>query len=222
MLSALKDEGQNNPSMSSQEIIDECKTFHFAGHETTSSLLSWTVMLLAHHSEWQEYAREEVHSVLGNSSPDADSLNHLKMIGMVLQESLRLYPPVTGVLRKTTKDGKFGCMTVPKGTGFFMGILPLHVDHELWGADALEFNPQRFANGVFKACKHPSAFLPFGSGPRICVGQNFAMMEAKIVLCMILQKFRFRLSPGYRHAPMQLLTLQPEHGVQILLESLVG
>ncbi|MCO5595539.1 hypothetical protein L7F22_049584 [Adiantum nelumboides] len=220
MLSALKDEGQNDPSMSLQEIIDECKTFHFAGHETTSSLLSWTDMLLAHHSEWQEYAREEVHSVLGNSSPRR--LPESIKDGMVLQESLWLYPPVRGVLRKTTKDGKFGCMTVPKGTGFFMGILPLHIDRELWGTDALEFNPQRFANGVFKACKHPSAFLPFGSGPRICVGQNFAMMEAKIVLCMILQKFRFRLSPGYIHAPMQLLTLQPEHGVQILLESLVA
>ncbi|MCO5595540.1 hypothetical protein L7F22_049585 [Adiantum nelumboides] len=222
MLSVCKEQGKKNSPITLREIIDECKTFHFAGHETTSSLLTWTVMLLAHHSEWQESAREEVLSVFGSSSPDADSLNRLKIIGMILHESLRLYPPVTGTLRKTTRDGKLERISIPKGTGFFMGILPLHVDPKLWGSDALEFNPLRFANGILQACKHPSAFLPFGSGPRICVGQNFAMMEAKIVLCMILQKFRFRLSPGYRHAPMQLLALQPEHGVQILLESLVA
>ncbi|MCO5598082.1 hypothetical protein L7F22_052173 [Adiantum nelumboides] len=194
MLSALKEEGQKNLTMSLQEIIDECKTFYFAGHETTSSLLTWTVMLLANHSQWQERGREEVFSILGRGHPDADSLNHLKIIGMILQESLWLYPPAVGVFRKTIKDEKL---------------------------DALEFNPLRFANGVLKACKQPSAFLPFGGGPRICVGQNFAMMEAKIVLSMILQKFRFRVSPGYRHAPIARLTLQPEHGMQILLEPLV-
>ncbi|MCO5569530.1 hypothetical protein L7F22_023244 [Adiantum nelumboides] len=114
---------------------------------------------------------------------------------MILQESLQLYPPAVGVSRKTIKDEKL---------------------------DALEFNPLRFANGVWKACKQPSAFLPFGGGPRICVGQNFAMMEAKVVLSMILQKFRFRVSPGYRHAPVARITLQPEHGMQTLLEPLVA
>ncbi|MCO5604058.1 hypothetical protein L7F22_058215 [Adiantum nelumboides] len=221
MLSALKEEGQNKITMSLQEIIDECKTFYFTGHETTSSLLTWTVMLLANHSEWQEHGREEVLSILGKGYPDADSLNHLKIIGMILQESLRLYPPAVAVFRKTIKDEMLGSISIPKGTGLAIPILPLHVDPELWGADALEFNPLRFANGVLKACKQPSAFLPFGGGPRICVGQNFAMMEAKIVLSMILQKFRFRVSPGYRHAPIARLTLQPEHGMQILLEPLV-
>ncbi|KAI5083147.1 hypothetical protein GOP47_0002890 [Adiantum capillus-veneris] len=221
MLSALREGGQKNLTMSLEEIMDECKTFFFAGHETTSVLLTWTVMLLANHSEWQERAREEVLSLLGSRHPDADSLNHLKILGMVLQESLRLYPPAVNTSRKVIKDQKLGGILIPKGTGLTIPILPLHVDCELWGADALEFNPLRFANGVLNACKHPSAFLPFGGGPRICVGQNFAMMEAKIVLCMVLQKFRFRLSLGYRHAPITRLTLQPEYGMQILLEPLV-
>ncbi|KAI5083145.1 hypothetical protein GOP47_0002888 [Adiantum capillus-veneris] len=222
MLSALKEEGQRNLTMSLQEILDECRTFFFAGHETTSALLTWTVMLLAKYPEWQERAREEVLSLFGGSHPDADSLNHLKTVGMILQESLRLYPPVTGTYRDVTTDVKLGGISVPKGCGIFIPILPLHVDSELWGADALDFNPLRFANGVLNACKQPSAFLPFGTGPRTCVGQNFAMLEAKTVLCMVLQKFRFRLSPGYRHAPTLVLTLQAENGMQILLEPLVA
>ncbi|KAI5083706.1 hypothetical protein GOP47_0003449 [Adiantum capillus-veneris] len=224
MLSSLKQEVQGsrkNLTMSLEEIIDECKTFYFAGHETTSSLLTWTVMLLANNSEWQERAREEVLSLFGSRHPDADSLNHLKIIGMILHESLRLYPPAVNLFRQATQDQKLGRISIPKGTGLLIPILPLHVDPELWGADALEFNPLRFANGVLQACKQPSAYMPFGSGPRICVGQNFSMMEAKTVLCMILQKFRFRLSPGYRHAPMIVLALQPQHGMQILLEPVV-
>ncbi|KAI5083144.1 hypothetical protein GOP47_0002887 [Adiantum capillus-veneris] len=169
MLSARKEE---DPTMTLQDIIDECKTFFFAGHETTTSLITWTVMLLANHPEWQESARKEVLSLFGTSCPNADLLNHLKIIGMILQESLRLYPPVTGTLRETTRDGKLGNIFIPKGTGFFVGVLPLHVDRELWGDDALEFNPLRFANGVLKACKHPSAFVPFGSGPRTCAHGN--------------------------------------------------
>ncbi|KAI5056430.1 hypothetical protein GOP47_0028248 [Adiantum capillus-veneris] len=226
MLSALKEESQGNQknliTMSLQEIIDECKTFFFAGHETTSSLLTWAVMLLAIHPEWQERAREEALSQFGSGDPDADSLNQLKLIGMILHEVLRLYPPAIGLLRETNKDVKLGGISIPGGTSIFAPILVLHVDPKLWGEDALEFNPLRFEGGVSKACKHPSAFLPFGVGPRICVGQNFALMEAKIALCMILQKFQFQISTAYRHAPRVVLTLQPEHGMQILLDPLVA
>eukprot|EP00250_Pteridium_aquilinum_P003382 c13695_g1_i1 orf=197-1762(+) len=221
MLSAYREEvqgNQRNSKMSLQEIIAECKTFFFAGHETTSSLLTWTIMLLAIHSEWQERAREEVFHLFGTGPPNADSLNHLKIVGMILYESLRLYPPAVGVFREAAKDTNLGDLSIPGGTSIFVPILPLHVDPKLWGPDALEFDPQRFGDGVLKACKHSLAFLPFGSGPRICVGQNFAIMEAKIVLCMILQRFRFRLSPAYKHAPTIVLTLQPEHGMQIILE----
>lgn len=223
MLSAYRDElqgNQTNKKMSLQEIIDECKTFFFAGHETTSSLLTWTVMLLAINSEWQEQAREEVLRLLGTRHADADSLGHFKIIGMILHEALRLYPPATAVLREARKDTMLGNISIPGGVAFFVPILPLHVDPRFWGPDALEFKPQRFVDGVLSACKNPLAYLPFGNGPRICVGQNFAIMEAKIVLCTILQRFRFCLSPGYTHAPTTVLTLRPEHGMQILLELL--
>lgn len=137
---------------------------------------------------------------------------------MILHEALRLYPPAIGVFREAPKDTKLGNISIPGGTTFLVPILSLHVDPKFWGADALEFNPRRFADGVLNASNNSPAFLPFGSGLRVCVGQNFAIMEAKIVLCMILQRFRFCLSPAYKHAPTAVLTLQPEHGMQILLE----
>lgn len=222
MMSAYREESQvsqKNLKMSLQEIIDECKTFFFAGHETTSSLLTWTVMLLAIHSEWQERAREEVLNLFGTHHPDAEALNQLKVVGMILYESLRLYPPAIGVFREASKDMKLGDTLIPGGTTFLVPILPLHVDPAFWGPNAHDFDPQRFEDGVLKACKHPMAYLPFSTGPRNCVGQNFAMMEAKIVICMVLQRFRFHLSPGYKHAPTVVLTLQPEHGMQIILET---
>ncbi|KAI5056431.1 hypothetical protein GOP47_0028249 [Adiantum capillus-veneris] len=201
MLSALKEESRGNQknlvTMSLQEIIDECKTFFFAGHETTSSLLTWA---------WSSRCE----------------FLELKLIGMILHEVLRLYPPAVDLSREANKDVKLGGISIPGGTSMFFPILVLHVDPKLWGEDALQFNPLRFEGGISKACKHSSAFLPFGVGPRICVGQNFSLMEAKIARCMILQKFQFRISPAYRHAPRVVLTLQPEHGMPTLLDPLVA
>lgn len=98
-------------------------------------------------------------------------------------------------------------------------ILGTHDDPALWGNDANEFNPGRFSEGIAKAAKHPFAFLPFGSGPRTCVGQNFALMEAKVVLAMVLQRFSFVTSPSYAHAPALIFAVQPQHGAQVILES---
>lgn len=222
MLSAFKEESEgshSNLKMSLQDVIDECKTFFFAGHETTSSLLTWAVMLLSIHPEWQERAREEVISLFGLSYPNAEALNQLKIVGMILNETLRLYPPVVLLLREAPRSLKLGNFMIPAGTILTIPILPLQVDPTLWGPDAHDFNPQRFANGVLKACQHPMAFFPFSAGPRNCVGQNFAMIEAKIVMCMVLQRFRFRLSPGYKHCPTSSITLQAEHGMQIIIEA---
>ncbi|KAH7289364.1 hypothetical protein KP509_31G072200 [Ceratopteris richardii] len=225
MLSALEErpaeEAQKSSKMTMQEIIDECKTFFLAGHETTLGLLTWAIMLLAIHPEWQERAREEVLFYFGSSHPDADLLHNLKVVtqvGMVLHETLRLYPPAVSIFREARQDVKLGTILVPEKTVFSLPILLLHTSPKLWGADALEFNPSRFEHGLSKACSHPLGFMPFGSGPHICVGQNFALIEAKIVISMILQNFRIQISPAYVHAPRQLLTLQPEYGMQILVD----
>lgn len=139
---------------------------------------------------------------------------------MVLLETLRLYGPVIFMLRKPISDIRVGSLVIPKGIGIAIPIPMLHRDKEVWGDNANEFDPLRFENGVTKAAKTPQALIAFSIGPRSCIGQNFAMLEAKSVMAMILQKFSFTLSPKYVHAPTDLLTVQPKFGLPIVLRPL--
>lgn len=139
---------------------------------------------------------------------------------MVLLETLRLYCPVLMILREAAKDMNLGDITIPKGTAVTIPFTIIHRKKELWGDDASEFNPLRFENGITKAAKHPNALLAFSVGPRACVGQNFAMLEAKMVIAVILQRFSFSLSEDYKHKPADLLTLQPQEGLPIVLKAL--
>ncbi|CAN1133027.1 Cytochrome P450 709B2 [Linum perenne] len=203
-----------------KEIMDECRTFFFAGHETTSNLLTWAIFLITTHHEWQQRLREEVVRECGMNIPDADSLPKLKLMNMVLLETLRLYSPAIEVVRMATVDMKLGKLDIPKGTSLSIPIIMIHRSKELWGEDSNEFKPMRFENGVSMAAKHPNAFLSFGMGPRVCIGQNFAMMEAKSVLALLLQRFSFTLSPEYKHAPANNLTLQPQYGLPVIVKPL--
>ncbi|KAH9313964.1 hypothetical protein KI387_022591, partial [Taxus chinensis] len=221
MMSSNKKQGggklQNNMSMNIDEIIAECQTFYIAGQETSTILLTWTIVLLGMHQDWQERARTEVLEVCGkNDFPNADNVNGLKIVGMILNESLRLYPPAVAIDRQTYTPMKLGGLSLPAGTQLHIPILAMHHDPSLWGSDVHEFNPERFSQGISKAAKHPMAFMPFALGPRICIGQNFAILEAKVVLAMILQRFSFLISPHYIHAPVHALSLKPQHGAQVI------
>ena len=139
---------------------------------------------------------------------------------MVIHESLRLYPPVIGLQREALKDMKFGDINVPKSVAIFIITATLHTNPEIWGPDSYKFNPDRFANGISGACKHPYFYMPFGVGPRVCLGQNLAMVELKMLLALILSNLSFSLSPKYKHAPVMRLVVEPKHGVDLLVSKL--
>ncbi|PSS19329.1 Cytochrome P450 CYP72A219 like [Actinidia chinensis var. chinensis] len=206
--------------ISNEDLIEECKLFYFAGQETTANWLTWAIVLLSMHPNWQEKAREEVLQTCGKTTPDLEIINHLKIVSMVLHEVLRLYPPVTGLYRYTRKKTNIGGMSIPAGVDIFLPTLLLHYDPKYWGDDVEEFKPERFSEGVSKASKDQMAFYPFGWGPRFCLGQSFAMMEAKLALAMLLQHFSFELSPSYTHAPYTIITLQPQHGAAIIMHQI--
>ncbi|KAL6909757.1 hypothetical protein ACP4OV_001416 [Aristida adscensionis] len=213
--------GGSDAGITTDDVIGECKLFYFAGMETTSVLLTWTTVVLSMHPEWQDRAREEVLRVFGTRTPDYDGLSRLRIVTMVLYEVLRLYTPLTALHRRTNKPTELGGIRYPAGVVLTLPLLCVHHDKDVWGPDADKFKPERFADGIFRASREAPAFFPFGWGPRICVAQNFALLEAKIGLAMILQRFTFELSPAYSHAPVSVGLLKPEHGAQIRLKSLL-
>ncbi|CAN0857615.1 Cytochrome P450 CYP749A22, partial [Linum grandiflorum] len=214
-------ESNESKRISVDDVVDECKTFYLAGHETTNTLLAWVMLLLSIHTDWQDKAREEVLSQFGSRNPDADGIAKLKTLSMIINETLRLYPPAIGITRQVVKDVKLGKLTVPGETYVTIDTMSLHHDPKIWGEDAHQFNPERFREGVAKATKNnPSAYLPFGLGVRICVGSSYTANEAKIAISMILQRYTFTLSPTYIHSPAQIITVRPQHGVQVILRAL--
>lgn len=142
-------------------------------------------------------------------------------MNMIINETLRLYPPAIGVSRKVDKEVHLGKLILPANMLLQISSLAIHHDPQIWGEDVNDFKPERFSEGVAKATKNNvAAYFPFGIGQRTCVGMNFAITEAKIALTMILQRYAFTLSPAYVHSPFLLITNRPQHGVQVLFHSL--
>ncbi|OVA02198.1 Cytochrome P450 [Macleaya cordata] len=198
-------------------IVDNCKNIYFAGHETTATTASWILILLASHPEWQTRVRAEVEQVCASCLPDANMLRKMKTLTMVIQETLRLYPPAAFVTREPFEDITISDIRVPKGVNIWVPIIKLHQDPKIWGPEAHKFNPDRFAHGIAGACMAPQVYIPFGVGPRTCLGQNLAMTQLKILLSLIISKFSFTLSLNYRHSPAFKLVIEPEHGVDLVI-----
>ncbi|KAL3653529.1 hypothetical protein CASFOL_003210 [Castilleja foliolosa] len=206
-----------------KELVDECKTFFFAGHETTALALTWTMLLLGMHPKWQDELREEIREVIGEEIVivnDATKLVGLKKMEWVMNEVLRLYPPAPNVQRQARHDIQVGDRVIPNGTNMWIDVVSMHHDESLWGKDVNEFKPERFKDNVHGGCKHKMGFLPFGFGGRMCVGRNLTNMEYKIVLTLILSRFSFSLSPDYCHAPAIVLSLRPMHGLPLIFKAL--
>nr|XP_048320717.1 cytochrome P450 734A1 isoform X2 [Ziziphus jujuba var. spinosa] len=192
LLGLMIQASETNNNITVKDIVEECKSFFFAGKQTTSNLLTWTTVLLAMHPHWQ--------------------------LSMILNESLRLYPPTIATIRRAKTDVELGIYKIPRGTELLIPILAVHHDQATWGNDANEFNPARFSEGVARAAKHPVSFIPFGLGVRTCIGQNLAVLQAKLALAIILQRFSFRLAPTYQHAPTVLMLLYPQYGAPIIFQ----
>ncbi|KAL2544612.1 Cytochrome [Forsythia ovata] len=203
-----------------QFIVDNCRNIYLAGFETSAVAASWCLMLLASNPEWQTRVRDEVLEVCHGQVPDTDTLRKMKQLNMVIQETLRLYPPSPTLSREALSDMKIGDIHVPKGVNLWTMVATLHTDTDIWGPDAFKFKPERFENGIAGACKNPNSYVPFGFGQRVCLGQNLAMVELKILMALILSNFSFELSPKYVHSPAMRMIIEPKNGVNLLIKQL--
>jgi cytochrome P450 len=213
----LHAQDEDGSRMTDKQLRDETITLFLAGHETTASTLSWTWWLLAQNPAAEAKLHAELDAVLGGRAPSLDDLPRLPYTANVITESLRLYPAAWGLARIAIEDHELGGYRVRKGMGVAMAQWVVHRDPR-WYEAPEEFRPERWENDLMK--KLPRfAYFPFGGGPRQCIGNAFAVMEATLILAAIAQKFRLRLVPNHLVAPLASITLRPRHGVKVILES---
>jgi cytochrome P450 len=212
LLLAARDE-ETGDGLSDRQLRDEIMTIFLAGHETTANTLAFTWYLLATHPEIDATLQQELERVLGGRPPVYADIPQLRYARMVLEETLRLYPPAYAIGRAATGPDVIGGVKVPKGAVITIYTYVTHRNPDLW-RDPERFDPERFAPDR-AAARHRFAYLPFGGGPRICIGQGFAMTEALIILASVAQRYRFSLAPGHTVQPIGLLTLRPKDGVWV-------
>jgi cytochrome P450 len=218
-LVAARDD-ESGQGMSSEEVRSQAITIFLAGHETTALALTWTWYLLALHPIQEARLHAELDAVLGGRTPTYDDLPDLAFTRMVIEESMRLYPPAPFMSREPIEDDVICSHDVPKGAHVAINPWVVHRHRRLWD-DPLRFDPERFSPER-SAGRPRFAYLPFGGGPRVCIGGSFAMMEAVLALAALAQKYRFRLVPGHRVEPRGLITLQPKYGMAMRVERRVG
>lgn len=199
--------------MDDRRLVDELVILFVAGHETSANALTWTLHLLSQHPRAQERAREEVQAVAGDDLPDFARLRQLTYLTQVIEESMRLYPPAWITDRVALQDDRAGQVFIPQGMVVAPFIYGLHHHAGLWD-NPQEFRPERFSAEARRE-RHPYAYVPFGGGPRLCIGNNFAMMELQMVIAGLLQRFRFEPVPGARIEAKALVTLRPRKGVPL-------
>ncbi|MFI5454866.1 MAG: cytochrome P450 [Isosphaerales bacterium] len=201
--------------MSDRQLRDEVMTLFMAGHETTANTMAWTWFLLSGHPDVEARLHAELDEVLGGRPPAVADLPRLKYTESIITETLRVYPTVWMVGREAIEPVELGGYRIPAGTTVFMPQWVVHRDSR-WYDDPEEFRPERWADGLIQRI-HRYAYFPFGGGPRICIGNNFALMEASLILATIAQKYRLRLAPDAVIAPLPTMTLRPAHGVKVVL-----
>ena len=209
---------EDGEAFSDDEVVNHMIFLMMAAHDTTTSALTTMVYCLARQPEWQDRLRQDAHAL-----PD-EHLQYAQLAGCertewVMKEALRMYPPLTSIPRKAARDCEFGGYRIPKGTP--VGISPIHTHHlpSIWTLP-MQFDPERFSPARAEHRQHPYAYLPFGGGAHLCIGQHFADMEVKSVLHQLLRRFKFSVPEGYR-MPYQLVPIaKPRDGLPIQLQAL--
>jgi cytochrome P450 len=208
---------EDGSRMTTQQLRDEALTLFLAGHETTASTLSWTWWLLAQHPRVEEKLHAELDSVLHGRAPTLDDIPRLIYTSHILSESMRLYPPAWAIARLSIEEHSIAGFLLPKGTGFAAVPWVIHRDPR-WYDNPESFCPERWEGDLLK--KLPRfAYFPFSFGPRQCIGNSFALMEATLALATIAQQFRFTLIPGHPITPLASITLRPRSGLHVFPES---
>ncbi len=214
----LMAQDEDGTGMSDKQVRDEALTIFLAGHETTANALTWTWYLLSQHPDVEAALHAEVDSVLGGRAPSVADLARLPYTEQVIKEAMRLYPPAWGFSRKTLEDVALDeHWTIPAKRGVLVIPYVVHRDPR-WYPDPDRFDPMRWTPEREKALPK-MAYLPFGGGPRICIGNNFAMMEARLILAAVAQRYQLRLAPQQKVVPEPLVTLRPKYGLRMALHA---
>jgi cytochrome P450 len=218
LLSMLVDaRDESGQTMSDQQLRDEMITLFLAGHETTALVLSWTWYLLSQNPEAEATLHEELDRVLAGRAPAYEDVPKLEYANHVILESMRLYPPAYGFGREAVEDCELGGYRVPARSTIHMFPWLLHRDPR-WFPEPLRFHPGRWA-GDFAKTLPPFVYMPFGGGPRRCIGNTFAMMEAVLLLATVARRFKLTLAPGHIVEPAPSITLRPKYGMKMTVSS---
>ena len=209
MLMSARD-GTTGAGLDDSQLRNETITFLLAGHETTANALTWIFYLISQNPEVEQQLLEEITTVLADRTPTLADIPKLAYTKTVIQESMRLYPPIWIIERRVITDDIIGGYTLPAGSAVVICPYALHRHPAFW-TEPEKFDPSRFQNGT------PEAYIPFGAGPRFCIGNEFAMLEAQLITVMVLQAFRLRLVPGHPIEPQPDITLRSKHGMQMTL-----
>jgi cytochrome P450 len=209
-------DGETGVRMTNDEVRDEVVIIFLAGHDTTSLALTYTWYLLSQHPEVEAKLHEELARVLGGRAPVHDDLVNLPYTRMVLEESMRLYPPAPGISnRAVLEDDEVSGVKIPKGAN--VAIMPWVVHrHRLLWDNPEKFDPERFSPERSQG-RHRFAYMPFGGGPRVCIGMALAIAEAQLILATMAQRFRLKLVSGQDIVLQHRITLRPRDGIKMIL-----
>jgi cytochrome P450 len=214
MFLAARDD-ETGTGMTDRQLRDEVVTMLLAGHETTSLALSWTYYLLSQHPEVERRIAAEIDRVIGADRPSFAHLERLTVTRRAIEESLRLYPPAWGFSRRALADDEIGGYRIPKGSLVFLIPFVVHRRPKLW-PDPERFDPDRFAPAL-ESARPRFAYFPFGGGPRGCIGAQFAMVEAQLIVAVIAQRYRIEILPDQQIRAEPLITLRPAPGLRAMV-----